>query len=237
MKIALIGDSLTEGRPGVSFVNILKEKYPNSTFVNLGKPGETVKSLHSRLTKTNLDSNYDLAFLWIGVNDVYSKLLKVQAQPVVENHQEFSEFFNEVLRMVLPSARHVVVVSPAIVGEDLQNPSNCEVRELSSLIQSITKNDPTICFLNMQSVFEKELANVHSSDYISTGVMRVMKDVLFYTNPARIDRLSSKRGLYLTLDGIHLNSKGALRVAEEYASMIDLLLFNNSVTLLNGNNE
>ena len=28
MKIALIGDSLTEGRPGVSFANILKERFP-----------------------------------------------------------------------------------------------------------------------------------------------------------------------------------------------------------------
>lgn len=44
MKIALFGDSLTEGRPGVSYFNILKKKFPNITFVNLGKPGETVKS-------------------------------------------------------------------------------------------------------------------------------------------------------------------------------------------------
>ena len=76
MKIALIGDSLTEGRPGVSFANMLKERFPKDSFVNLGKPGETVKSLYSRLTKTGLDDDFDLAFLWIGTNDVYSKLLK-----------------------------------------------------------------------------------------------------------------------------------------------------------------
>lgn len=49
MKIALIGDSLTEGRPGVPFHTILEDKFPNITFVNLGKPGETVKSLYTRL--------------------------------------------------------------------------------------------------------------------------------------------------------------------------------------------
>ncbi|EMA6343043.1 hypothetical protein ACO11K_000825 [Bacillus cytotoxicus] len=44
----------------------------------------------------------------------------------------------------------------------------------------------------------------------------------------------------MTLDGIHLNSDGALCVAEEYAFMIDQLLFDkkyynhkNSVTFLN----
>ena len=49
MKIALMGDSLTEGRPGVSFHTILEDRFPNITFVNLGKPGETVKSLYTRL--------------------------------------------------------------------------------------------------------------------------------------------------------------------------------------------
>ncbi|WP_342567386.1 hypothetical protein MKY09_01325 [Psychrobacillus sp. FSL K6-4046] len=62
MKVALIGDSLTEGRPGVSFVNILKEKFPSDSFVNLGKPGETVKSLYSRLIKTGLDADFDGSF-------------------------------------------------------------------------------------------------------------------------------------------------------------------------------
>jgi hypothetical protein len=44
--------------------------------------------------------------------------------------------------------------------------------------------------------------------------MRVMKDVLLYKKPSRIDALSEKRGLHFTLDGIHLNSKGAQIVAE-----------------------
>lgn len=79
MKIACIGDSLTEGRPGVSFFKRLIAKHPHIKFDNLGKPGETVKSLHTRLEKSKLVSFYDLSFLWIGVNDAYEKLLKVQA--------------------------------------------------------------------------------------------------------------------------------------------------------------
>ena len=59
--------------------------------------------------------------------------------------------------------------------------------------------------------------------------MRVMKDVLFYRKPICIDKLSKKRGLHLTLDGIHLNSNGAAMVAEEYASMIEKLLYNKNV--------
>ena len=73
MKVGLIGDSLTEGRPGVSFYDLLKHQYPHISFDNLGNPGETITSLFTRLEKMPLQSSYDLLILWIGVNDVYSK--------------------------------------------------------------------------------------------------------------------------------------------------------------------
>ncbi|THE09112.1 SGNH/GDSL hydrolase family protein [Bacillus timonensis] len=225
MKIGLVGDSLTEGRPGVSFVNILKENYSTISFDNLGKPGETVKSLHTRLTKTKLD--YDLIFLWIGVNDVYSKLLRVQAQPVANDPEEFREYYNIVLEIVTASSIHVVTVSPALVGETLQNESNKEIKKLSSIIESLSKSHVNVSFLDMHSAFEKHLSKVTSSDYVNIKVMRVMLDVLFYKNPSSIDRISKKRGLHFTLDGIHLNSAGAALVADEYSTMIDRLLFNN----------
>ncbi len=223
MKIGLLGDSLTEGRPGVSFVKILTKRYPHIIFDNLGKPGETVKSLHTRLSPGKLDTNYDLIFLWIGVNDVYSKLLRVQAQPVAKDFEEFREYYNKVLEIVIASSKQIVTVSPALVGETLMNESNKELKNLSSIIQSLSSKHLNVSFLDIHSVFEEHLSKVTSSDYISTKVLRVMFDVLFYKNPTSIDQLSKKRGLHFTLDGIHLNSIGAELVADEYASMIDQL--------------
>ncbi|MFJ7953491.1 SGNH/GDSL hydrolase family protein [Lysinibacillus sp. NPDC096418] len=229
MKVGLIGDSLTDGRPGVPFSNLLKEKYPSITFINLGKSGETVKSLYTRLTKTTLDTDYDLTFLWIGVNDVYSKMLKVQAQPVAKDHEEFEVYFTKVIEMILTSSKHVVTVSPAVVGENTTNDANKELKELSTIIQSISSKHPNTSFLNLQSVFEQHLSKVSSSEYIGTSVLSVMKDVLFYKSPTRIDQLSTKRGLHLTLDGIHLNSSGAAIVAGEYATLVDQLLYTKYV--------
>ncbi|WP_144703032.1 SGNH/GDSL hydrolase family protein [Fictibacillus phosphorivorans] len=220
MRIGLIGDSLTEGRPGVSFFKLLQKQYPHMTFVNLGKPGESVKSLHSRLTKKKLET-FDLAFLWIGVNDVYSKLLSVQAQPVAEDHEEFKAYYQKILECVISSSKVVITVTPAIVGEDLNNVSNQEIKQLNTLITSIAHKHTNVSILNLHTVFENHLSSIKSSDYISTKVLTVMKDVLFYKKTSRIDQLSKKRGLHLTLDGIHLNSKGAQIVADEYAAIID----------------
>ena len=219
MKVALIGDSLTEGRPGVSFFNILKEKYSDIQFVNLGKPGETVKSLFTRLKKDQLEG-YDLSFLWIGINDIYSKLLKVQAQPIVKDFNEFEDYYVKVLELIVESSKKVIAVTPAIVGEISNNATNSEIKQLNVLIKSITSKYENVSFLNMQSVFFNYLSKVNPSDYMNTKVMRVMMDVLLYKNASSVDKISKKRGLHLTLDGIHLNSAGAQIVADCYATII-----------------
>ncbi|MCS1390542.1 GDSL-type esterase/lipase family protein [Lysinibacillus boronitolerans] len=222
MKVGLIGDSLTEGRPGVSFYNVLKLQYPHISFDNLGNPGETIKSLFTRLEKAPLQSSYDLLIIWIGVNDVYSKLLKVQAQPVAKDHIEFEEYCLKVVEKAHAASKNVVLVSPALVGEDLQNHSNKEIKDLTSVMESIALKSGNIYFVNMQNIFKEHLEHLECSGFINTNVIRVLLDVLFYKNPLRIDKLSQKRGLHLTLDGVHLNSKGADLVAQQYSSIIEL---------------
>ncbi|WP_226683237.1 GDSL-type esterase/lipase family protein [Sutcliffiella horikoshii] len=223
MKIACIGDSLTEGRPGVSFFNILKKKYPDIRFVNLGKGGETVKSLHTRLSKNKLDQDYDLAFLWIGVNDIYSKLLKVQAQPITRNSEEFQEFYEQVLELVSQSSKKIVVVSPAVIGENI-NSSNRGLLNLSMIIKEISQEHKNVIFIDLHQAFTEHLDTLHTTDYLSTGLGRLVKDVFFYRSPKRVDRLAAERGLHLTVDGVHLNSNGALIVVNEYGKVIDQAL-------------
>jgi lysophospholipase L1-like esterase len=231
VKIGLIGDSLTEGRPGVSFYKILKEKYPNEIFINIGKPGETVKSLYNRLSKTTLDTDFDLIFLWIGVNDVYSKLLKVQAQPVSNNREEFEDYYKRIIEWIRAYSKKVIVVTPALVGEKIDSPSNMEIKELAKMIDSIASSYMDISVLDMQQIFSKHLANLECSDYISTNVMTIMKDALFVKKIPRIDKLSKERGLYFTLDGVHMNSKGAEIVADAYGSVIDLIVSNQTIAI------
>ena len=199
---------------------MLKEKYSNIKFVNLGKPGESVKSLYTRLMNEKLEMDYNLSFLWIGVNDVYSKLLSVQAQPIAKDLVEFEEYYTKVLELIIKSSKKVITVTPAIVGENTNNVSNSEIKQMNILIESIASKYENVSFLNMQSVFFNHLSKVNPTDYINTKVTRVMMDVLLYKKASRVDKISKKRGLHLTLDGIHLNSAGAKIVADCYAYII-----------------
>jgi len=49
MKIACYGDNLSEGLPGVSYIELLRKALPEHTILNCGKGGATVRSLYHRL--------------------------------------------------------------------------------------------------------------------------------------------------------------------------------------------
>jgi hypothetical protein len=96
-----------------------------------------------------------------------------------------------------------------------------EIKELSSIMESSAMSLNNVHFVNMQNLFRQHLKHNSSTNFINTNVIRVMIEVLFYKSPSRIDQLSEKRGLHLTMDGIHLNSKGADIVAQQYTSIIE----------------
>ena len=68
MRIAFLGDSLTEGWPGAAFFPLLEERFAAHQLVNLGRAGDSVADLLRRLPQQDPGS-VDLAFVWIGVND------------------------------------------------------------------------------------------------------------------------------------------------------------------------
>ena len=70
MRIAFLGDSLTEGHPGESYLARLRRLLPGDELRNGGRGGDTVPALLARLEHTGLEPA-DLALVWIGVNDAF----------------------------------------------------------------------------------------------------------------------------------------------------------------------
>ena len=66
--IACIGDSLTHGNIGQSWVDYLREEFPNDIFLNEGINGNTTWQVIQRLDPI-LECKPDLTILMIGTND------------------------------------------------------------------------------------------------------------------------------------------------------------------------
>jgi len=228
MNIIFFGDSLTEGNPGISYFDILKEKLPQHTLVNTGKGGDTVISLHRRIKKMNLNETYDIAFLWIGTNDIlvhvskkYPIIKACYMQPWVKNVNDFSNRYQKLLKMISKNAKKIFVVSPAIIGEDVNNKWNKKLGELSLEIKKISSKFKNVDYIDMHGEFTSFLSTKKPSKFILDGVFRDVIAAWFFNIPERVEKKSRERGLYLTLDGAHFNQAGAKLVADRFLKCIE----------------
>ncbi|WBW96314.1 SGNH/GDSL hydrolase family protein [Oceanirhabdus sp. W0125-5] len=221
MRILFIGDSITEGIPGASYFEILKDRLIDHQLINLGKGGDTVLSLNERVKKIHLEADIDLIFLFVGVNDIFVKvsksypiIKKVSKQPWAKNKEEFRYFFNNTLEYLSDKANKIVVVPPLLIGEDISNVWNVELKSFIEEIRDISKTFNNIEYLDIREEFINYLEGKSISNYIPKSATRVLMDVITLKTTEKVDDKASKRGLHLTLDGVHPNSCGAKLIAE-----------------------
>lgn len=221
MKIAFIGDSITEGVPGVSYVDKLKALFPSDELVNLGKGGDTVKSIFKRIKSINNLESYDTIVLFVGINDLYSKLtttykiLKVLTkQTWTKDLDGFMEVYNNIIEYLLTKTSNIIIIPPLLMGENLENKWNQTLNLYVYAIKQIVKDNHSIKYLNVRTQFIDYLQGKNISDYLPYKINRLLKDVKELTKDEDVDLTSLGRGLHLMLDGVHINSKGAEIIVE-----------------------
>ena len=227
MKIACFGDSLTHGVPGSSYFAVLQEQFPEDTLLNYGKGNDTVVSLYRRISALRFDQPLDIAFLWVGVNDVPQTDGRPQrafhtliGQPRARDSEQFHRCYRATLELLCDQAGRVIVAPPVLKGENLENRWNRRLAGLARLIKHATADYDQAEFLDLQSTFAHALVTKPISDYLLTSPLRVFLDVLLLRTDEQVDHKAAERGLHLTLDGVHLNSVGAKLVAGELTAAI-----------------
>ncbi len=230
MRIGFFGDSLTSGVPGSSYIIILRRRFPEHTLLNYGRGNDTVVSLRRRIAAMRFDQPLDLAFLWIGVNDVlrvdrwwYRALHTLLGQRRARDTDEFRACYQATLDFLCDKAGRVIVAPPALKGEDLENGWNRRLADLGALIGEVTAGCETARFLDLRAAFARELAGQRGSDHLPRNPLQVPLDALTLRTDAQVDARAAQRGLHLTLDGVHLNSAGARLVAEEFGAAIECM--------------
>jgi lysophospholipase L1-like esterase len=226
-RIAFFGDSLTEGFPGASYFEILKKRLPNCNLLNYGKGGDTVISLYQRLKSSQPNEPVDIAFLWVGVNDVFVKIsssypiIKIlKKQPWVREHEKFEHYYHLILEILCQGAKRIITVPPLFMGEDINNSWNKEIAELSGIIEKASASYENVEYLDLRKIIFPKLKDKKVSEYLPESATRVALDVILLKQKEQYDKKSSERGLLFTLDGVHLNSRGAEIVANIFLELI-----------------
>lgn len=227
MRIAFVGDSLTSGRPGCSYVRVLRDRLPAHTLVNWGVGNDTAISLYRRIARRRGAEQFDVAFIWVGVNDVAPATTwpmrvnnALRRQPRPRNVDEFAAYYERALDVLCRLAGRVVAVSPAIRGEDADSRWNNELETMAGVVKGMTDRYEQVSYLDVRTPLFRALDGKPKRD-ILPKTHQVLWDALTLWRREAIDRKAAERGLHVTLDGVHLNGRGAEIVAETFLKAIE----------------
>jgi lysophospholipase L1-like esterase len=213
--LACFGDSITEGKPGVSYVKYLDG-------INFGLGGDTVLNLTKRLDALNFEK-YDELVIEIGTNDIllpflrsYSKMWERSIESIIksgrvpsETKDEFENNYEKMINKV--KHKKVYVVSIPMIGEILNSDLNKKVHEYNEIIIKMCKRY-NVKYIDFNS-WQKEVVK-NSNTFISKNPFGMVLDSIFVRTPL-ISKITSKmRNLVTTIDGVHLNDYGAYNLAK-----------------------
>ena len=234
-RIAFFGDSITQGDLGDCYVDLLQQRLPQHQLLNYGKNGDTIKSLYTRVQRLHLPEKIDIAFVWIGANDIIVQISPVFAvskiitmQPWMKSLEEAEQAYHNLLKFVTKKANKVFTVPPVLIGEDTTNEYNKQLHHLSMMMKQVSNNFESVTFIDLQKTFWKALEQTESSDYILTPLSDAVFDSIRCRSKEDVDHCSEERHLQFTLDGIHLNSAGANLAADTFYYYIQKIIDKNN---------
>jgi len=223
------GDSLTEGTCGESYVErvrrtLVRHGWPDVQAVNEGRGGDTARSLLARLAGPLQEHRPACVVLAIGTNDVWFRWqaehslgwwlwLRARQARTGQVPTANLDRFGALYRALIDQSRslggaHVVACTISPVGERLSSPLNRQVARLNGVIQHVAL-ERQVPVAGVWQAFVEHLAVMpHLSDHLPHTWWSLAWDMRrLQSLPA--DELARRRGLHLTYDGIHLNSRGA----------------------------
>ena len=198
MRIAFLGDSLTEGAPGASYFRILRkrlgagERPEADELLNLGRAGDCVADLYARVQHRGLEE-VDLAFVWIGTNDAaigeWSSWAVEAFEPVSweTTLDHIATVHDRLLAWVTERAAATVCVPP-VAADGLDGAWERRVADVAEMVAVAAAARPGASFLDLAPWFAAARA--------------AAPEVSF------------------TIDGVHLSEAGAAVIADAFAAAI-----------------
>jgi len=228
-RILFVGDSITEGKIGIGYVDIIQRNFPEFQCQNYGRGGDTLSGIFTRLFKIlKADTEYyDVLIIEAGHNDLFLPYVKSKWKFTsirkVTPLNKIESVYNNGLEMVgLLSKAKIILTTLSCLGEDFSSQINQKRRFINNKIKEIgSKHEAYLA--DVSSVFDKILRKSFSSYNLIDHPLNMVLDYFRSKRTNLVEKICKKRGLVLTIDGGHLNSKGAMIYAKEISRILNML--------------
>ena len=224
--IACIGDSLTHGNIGQSWVDYLRKEFPNYIFLNEGINANTTWQVLQRLEPIFI-CKPDLVILMIGTNDALGsfdidsglRYKKNNNLPEVPSFEKYKEQLVELIDKIGLSSKVALCTLPPI-GENKDSLVNQHVKKFNDYIKLVA-DDKNLSLLPVSDSLWTEIKSRSyqlKSDYNSKSfplLRRVFGGIFHhYLLKQSWNDIAKAKGQWILFDQIHLNERGAEIVFE-----------------------
>ncbi len=189
-RILFLGDSITaEGMKMGGYIvvmdSIIKQENTdiNYQLIGAGISGNKVYDLYLRLEEDVISKSADIVVIYIGVNDIWHKIIDGTGTDEVK----FEQFYRAIIQKLQYNGSKVILCTPAIIGErkELMNEQDSDLNIYSDIVRKLT-NEFSLPLVDLRQLFiEYNLAN--NLENLDKGI--------------------------LTTDGVHLNARGNVLVS------------------------
>jgi len=135
-------------------------------------------------------------------------------QPWARNEIVFKKRYKETIEFLLTKTDDLIIVPPLFIGEELDNKWNKKLDKYANSIELLSNDYPNVTYVDVRKVCIDFLSDKVISNYMPYKISELMNDVKELKSVKDVDERSKSRGLHLTLDGVHINSKGAQIIAD-----------------------
>ena len=224
MKLLFIGNSITKGEIGESFVDLFKEQYPDWIIKNAGENGNTLKNVSDRIAGEIENSDYDFIIIEAGYNDIllpyldkkgllfrfaFRYLVRKGLRPV--GPEKFQVKLSQMVAFIQSKTNSKIILTTlGCINENLSSEVNSSRIGYNDLIVKVA-NEHNCLIADIAQEMESLLKNSNQTDYLLNNFLNsVYFDKRRCKTSGGPDKMSAKRNLSLTIDGVHLNSAGAM---------------------------
>jgi lysophospholipase L1-like esterase len=235
--VACLGSSSTAAKGSYDWIADLRSRPKNASlkFLNFGVGGDLAYNALRRLPAV-IESRPDKVVVLIGANDALARVSKklrwlLRAWKLLP-HRPSIKWYEQNLRQIVIDLKRqtgakIALCSLAPIGEDphsnnpFQQAVNRKIRDYNLIIQQITQ-DQNLTYIP----FNEELsARILSSPGRSLGNIRILS---MYRDAFRLlvlrrtlDDIAAHNGWQFHTDGIHLNTRGGVILANLVQEFID----------------
>lgn len=233
-SLLVVGDSLAGGLPHLNFTSHLAVMLPDCSLSVSTRGGDTLMGVGNRLTALLSGRMPDAVILEAGTNDVLlpylekrggawrklTRRIAARGSPPATDIATFRTLLTRIVEGLHERPPTLILTTIPCIGEDPNSQLNLTGAQYNLAISEVA-TELGLCLADAGKAFREILSRLEKpSQYLLDDLASLFTDALRALTPRAAYQLSGRRGLVLTLDGVHPNPLGAEIMARAVADAI-----------------